>query len=589
MQKTCGKVELFMSNSRPQNPMPPKRPDGPNKYQSFLLVSSLVAALALVVVVFLNSTRPAGAQARINAQADTFAAAEVAQTRAVTGTNPLTDTIVMTGVTDMAGMDMTGMTMTDTTSGTMSGTVAGPNAITSMDVMTGSMNGDQLHAAHAMATAGATSSMTSTVSVTVTPPATRTTPLTTTAPATTSASAAVSPTLTTATAPAAGAANEEVQGLMQDVLLLVRSHNARMQKMLTGTPTGEEVAAMNADMQVLTRMMQRLIALTQGQSTAALFPQAALTVPNTTLPGMGTTGVMTATGVMTGMAGMDMSGMSSAPVTTMAPMTVPTGTMGMQLPGTAQPSVDQQLQTITVLMQESRQQMQAMMANGASAAELEQMRAKLERVRYLMRDVMAQIQAGAGPAPATLDSPIAGAASAATANSGMMGNMSAMMDNMSSMMSSMMGGMGGMSGGTTGGTSGATMPGATTAQGTVDPAIAALMRSAEAGGVTITVLPLNLSDPAASTLDFRVKVDTHTVALDQNLGSLSVLRASSGAWAPALQWNGPTGGHHVEGTLSFPRADKAGTALAMPGGTLTLSIRDFGGIADRSFTWDLGQ
>ena len=195
------------------------------------------------------------------------------------------------------------------------------------------------------------------------------------------------------------------------------------------------------------------------------------------------------------------------------------------------------------------------MANGASAAEIEQMRAKLERVRYMMRDVLAQMQAGAGPAPATLDSPIAGAASAATANSGMMGNMSAMMDNMSSMMNSMMGGMGGMGGSNTGGTSGATMPGATNAQGTttVDPAIAALMRSAEAGGVTITVLPLNLSDPAASTLDFSVKVDTHTVALDQNLGSLSVLRASSGAWAPALQWNGPTGGHHVEGTLSFPQ------------------------------------
>lgn len=68
--------------------------------------------------------------------------------------------------------------------------------------------------------------------------------------------------------------------------------------------------------------------------------------------------------------------------------------------------MDQQLQTITVLMQKARQQMQGMMANGASAAEVERIRAKLERVRYMIRDVLAQMQAGAGPAPATLDSPV---------------------------------------------------------------------------------------------------------------------------------------------------------------------------------------
>lgn len=113
-----------------------------------------------------------------------------------------------------------------------------------------------------------------------------------------------SPTVTM-TAPTGSAANEEVQGLMQDVLLLVRSHNARMQKMLAGTPPAEEVAAMNTDMQVLTRMMQRLIALTQGQSTVALFPQATLLDSNAAMPGMATAGVMTATGTMTGMAGMD--------------------------------------------------------------------------------------------------------------------------------------------------------------------------------------------------------------------------------------------------------------------------------------------
>ncbi|MFN8467882.1 MAG: hypothetical protein U0X20_20145 [Caldilineaceae bacterium] len=583
-----------MSNSNSRKSIPPKQSDSRNNYQAFLLVSSLIGTLALVVAVFLSSSHPAQAEVRNGVENAGVPDVAAAPTAVMTGTMVMTDATDMAGMDmagtsmtatvtstmagmDMTGMDMTGMDMADASmTATMTSTMAGMDmsgmdmtgTVTGTDVMTDSMSHDAVPATHVAATPSAT------VAITASGAATGT------ATGTPEAGNALSPTVML-TAPTASTANEEVQGLMQDVLLLVRSHNARMQKMLTGTPTANEVAAMNADMQVLTRMMQRLIALTQGQSTAALFPQANLSDPNAAMPPMGTAGVMTATGTMTGMAGMDMSGMNSAPVAPMAPMTVPTGTTAMQMPGAAQPSVDQQLQTITVLMQEARQQMQTMMANGASAAEIEQMRAKLEQVRYLMRDVLAQMQAGAGPAPATLDSPIAGAASAATANSGMMGNMSAMMDNMSSMMNSMMGGMGGSAAGA----SGPAMPGAAA----VDPAIAALTRAAEAGGVTITVVPQNLSDPAASTLDFHVKVDTHTVALDQNLGSLSVLRASSGAWAPAVQWNGPTGGHHVEGTLSFPRTDRAGTALAVPGSTLTLSIRDFGGIADRSFTWNLGQ
>jgi hypothetical protein len=291
---------------------------------------------------------------------------------------------------------------------------------------------------------------------------------------------------------------------------------------------------------------------------------------------------------MGAMPGMNTSGVAATPV---APATAP----GSTAPVPTQPDVEAKLQAVSALMLEARQQMQTMMADGATDAEIGAMRAKLEELRYRMRELMAEMQAAAGPAPATLDSPIAGAASAAAAGSGMgdmMQGMSGMMENMSSMMDSMMGGMMGGSGSNSMSGMPSTSPAAGAApapsMGATSTDASALVRSAEAGGVTVTVLPLNLGATNATTLDFSVTVDTHTAALDQNLATVSVLQPPMGGELVSIQWNGPTGGHHVEGTLSFPRTDTMGMAIMGPG-TLTLVLRNYAGVAERTFAWDLGQ
>jgi hypothetical protein len=361
---------------------------------------------------------------------------------------------------------------------------------------------------------------------------------------------------------------------MDDTLLLVRSHVVSMQRQLADNPTAEEVAAMNADMQALTRIMQRLITMAQRETAGGV--PAAAGVPTPTTPAMGA------------MPGMNMGEAAATPG---APVTAP----GSTAPIPTQSDMEAKLQAVSALMLEARQQMQTMMADGATEAEISAMRAKLEELRYRMRELMAEMQAAAGPAPATLDSPIAGAASAAAASGGMgdmMQGMSGMMENMSSMMNSMMGGMMGGSGSN----SMAGMPSTSPAAG-VTPApnmgatstdASALVRSAEAGGVTVTVLPLNLEATNATTLDFNVTVDTHTAALDQNLAVVSMLQPPMGGELASIQWNGPTGGHHVEGILSFPRTDTMGMAIMGPG-TLTLILRNYAGVAERTFAWDLGQ
>jgi hypothetical protein len=371
---------------------------------------------------------------------------------------------------------------------------------------------------------------------------------------------------------------------MEDVLSLVRSHIGRMRRTLAAGPTAEELAEMNAEMQVLTRMMQRLTRMAQEQTTVGAAPLATPS-SSTVMPGMEAAPTITYTD---NMSGMDMGGPPIAPMMPITPTAMPTDTMGSQTTNPPVGSVQEKLQTLTAEMQNAKLQLQTVMAKGASEAEVSQIRAKLENLQYLLRDVAAQLQSTAGPAPATLSSPVAAAASAVASGS----SMSDMMQGMSGMMDSMMGGMG---------SSAASMPGmsaATPTDGAADPTVptagvpdaTSLAQSAEAGGVTVTVTPTNLAAPSGSTLDFKVKVETHTVDLSQNLATISVLRMPSGIDVDGAKWDGPTGGHHIEGTLSFPRTDSTGAAVAVPAtGTLTLSIRNYGGVVERTFTWNLAQ
>lgn len=117
----------------------------------------------------------------------------------------------------------------------------------------------------------------------------------------------------------------------------------------------------------------------------------------------------------------------------------------------------------------------------------------------------------------------------------------------------------------------------------------AVVRQADApqtnvgGGVTVKVSRLE----AADTLAFKVVLDTHSVNLDTyDLGQLAVLRTASGEEIAPYEWEAPAGGHHREGTLSFPAVATDGSPLLQPdGGPLLLVIRDIAGVAERTFSW----
>lgn len=116
-----------------------------------------------------------------------------------------------------------------------------------------------------------------------------------------------------------------------------------------------------------------------------------------------------------------------------------------------------------------------------------------------------------------------------------------------------------------------------------------LTQSAEAGAVTVQVTPLTLQEPQATALDFQIVMDTHSVDLGMDLAQTAVLRIGDQEIA-ANAWQAPAGGgHHVEGTLSFPAIDDSGRRWLEGATAVTLIIRDLAGIAERSFTWDLNM
>jgi manganese oxidase len=115
-----------------------------------------------------------------------------------------------------------------------------------------------------------------------------------------------------------------------------------------------------------------------------------------------------------------------------------------------------------------------------------------------------------------------------------------------------------------------------------------LTQSAEAGAVTIQVTPLNLHELPAATLDFQIVMDTHSVDLDVALAQMAFLRVDELEIA-ANAWQAPAGGHHVEGTLSFPAVDDSGRRWLDGATAVTLVIRDLADVTERPFTWDMAS
>jgi hypothetical protein len=97
--------------------------------------------------------------------------------------------------------------------------------------------------------------------------------------------------------------------------------------------------------------------------------------------------------------------------------------------------------------------------------------------------------------------------------------------------------------------------------------------------VQIKIEPQSLSQ--GSFWDFKITLDTHSVALDQDLLKITKLVVDGRDTFSPTNWEGSSvGGHHRSGILSFP---------VVPGSpqTIELQILDIGGIEKRSFQWEL--
>lgn len=113
-----------------------------------------------------------------------------------------------------------------------------------------------------------------------------------------------------------------------------------------------------------------------------------------------------------------------------------------------------------------------------------------------------------------------------------------------------------------------------------------LERQDNQGAVMVTITPINL-DNTGETLDFTVTLETHSVELDMDLPSLSTLKTDTGITVKGATWNGSSGGHHVEGTLSFP-ISQDGKPVLQDAKALTLMIQNVDA-PERTFTWDLNE
>jgi hypothetical protein len=114
---------------------------------------------------------------------------------------------------------------------------------------------------------------------------------------------------------------------------------------------------------------------------------------------------------------------------------------------------------------------------------------------------------------------------------------------------------------------------------------AAMMQTNEGGQITVKVTWQGRNAGPV----FSVEMDTHVVNLDgYDLRQLASLRTDQGQEIQPASWNGPWGGHHRSGTLTFPATLGNGTPLIGPNTrSITLVIRNVGDVPERTFTWTL--
>ena len=101
----------------------------------------------------------------------------------------------------------------------------------------------------------------------------------------------------------------------------------------------------------------------------------------------------------------------------------------------------------------------------------------------------------------------------------------------------------------------------------------------EQANVTVTVTPVDISSQSKEWR-FDVVMDTHSVELDQDMTKIAILIDEQSNEYQPLAWEGPTGGHHREGVLTFARITPTPKSIE-------LKITNIGGVPSRSFAWNL--
>src|SRR3989338_8375309 len=98
--------------------------------------------------------------------------------------------------------------------------------------------------------------------------------------------------------------------------------------------------------------------------------------------------------------------------------------------------------------------------------------------------------------------------------------------------------------------------------------------------ITVVVTPLDLA-PESSEWKFDIGINTHSVELDQDMTKIVVLTDDQGKEYKPVAWDGAApGGHHREGVLTFK-------AISPMSRSVELTIKNIGGIPERSLQWDL--
>ena len=115
--------------------------------------------------------------------------------------------------------------------------------------------------------------------------------------------------------------------------------------------------------------------------------------------------------------------------------------------------------------------------------------------------------------------------------------------------------------------------------GLASEAMAYKMKSSKKSGVRVEVKPVQLVPGRQA--NFEVRMNTHSVPLDQDMTAVCTLIDDQGREYKPLKWKGsPPGGHHRSGVLAFP---------PLEGNTksVTLIIRNIANVPERTFGWQV--